>query len=348
MTPRERILAAIRHELPDRIPLYVVDIDDPQPYMQQLDLNNPDQLPEHLGLDMRKVKPVWKKAHPDNRNAFGTAGDSVGYGQQTASDHPFARFTTTRQIEAYPWPQPDDWDFSTMPRQADIYEPTYAIGLSGWNPIFCRLLDFFGIEQALIHLHCNLSLIEAAIARLEDFYLRFYRRYFETIAARAHIFCMGDDFATQRGMMISPEHWRRFLKPTYQRIFALARSFGLYIWFHSCGVIRPVLPDLIDIGMDVWETVQTHLPGNEPQTLKRDFGSHITFFGGINTQRTLPFGSPDDVRREARRLIRILGKGGGYICGPDHILKKDVPVSNMLALVDEVIHFRENGVTASA
>ena len=92
--------------------------------------------------------------------------------------------------------------------------------------------------------------------------------------------------------------------------------------------------------MDVWETVQTHLPGNEPDVLKREYGDHITFFGGISTQTTLPFGTSDDVRREVRERIRVLGKNGGYICGPDHGIMPDVPLENVLAMYDEARKFR--------
>ena len=106
------------------------------------------------------------------------------------------------------------------------------------------------------------------------------------------------------------------------------------------GMASQTVMNLIDIGMDVWETVQAHLPGNEPDVLKREYGDHITFFGGISTQTTLPFGTTDDVRREVRERIRVLGKNGGYICGPDHGIMPDVPLENVLAMVDEARKFR--------
>ena len=145
--------------------------------------------------------------------------------------------------------------------------------------------------------------------------------------------------------MISPEHWRRFLLPTYRRVFDLAKSVGMKVWFHSCGSFVEVLPDLIDIGMDVWETCQVHLDGNDPRRLKREFGSHITFYGAISTQQTLPFGLASDVRGEVRERIRVLGRGGGYICGPDHTIRPEVPVENVLALFDEAKSYRHSQCT---
>ena len=153
--------------------------------------------------------------------------------------------------------------------------------------------------------------------------------------AGVEIFWFGDDFASQTGMLLSPEHWRRYLKPVYARVFALAKSRGLKVWFHSCGTFRPVLPDLIDIGMDVWETVQAHLPGNDPAELKREYGRHITFYGGINSQLTLPYGTAEQVRAEVRQRVRVLGKGGGYICSSDHTILPGVPFDNVLAMIDE-------------
>jgi uroporphyrinogen decarboxylase len=197
------------------------------------------------------------------------------------------------------------------------------------------LFELFGLEESLYMLHLQPKILEAAVARLESFVMEFTRRLLEAAQGEAEIFWYGDDFATQRSMMMSPEHWRKFFKPTYGRIFELAKAYGLKVWFHSCGTFRPVLPDLIDIGMDVWETAQVHLPGNEPEVLKREYGQHIAFFGAIDTQQTLPFGTPEEVRALVRERIRVLGKDGGYICGPDHNILPDVPMDNVFAMLDE-------------
>ncbi len=116
-------------------------------------------------------------------------------------------------------------------------------------------------------------------------------------------------------------------------MFELGKSRGKFVWFHSCGDITAILSDLIDIGVDVWETVQLHTLPMSAEELKREYGKHITFFGGINTQR-LPFAKPEEIRAEVIDCIKILGKGGGYICGPDHHIKPDVSVENTLALFD--------------
>ena len=116
------------------------------------------------------------------------------------------------------------------------------------------------------------------------------------------------------------------------------------MWFHSCGDITAVLPDLIDIGMDVWETVQLHTLPLSAQALKREYGRDLTFFGGVSTQR-LPFVSPDEVAAETRHCLELLGHDGGYICGPDHHIKPDVAPANTVALFRTATAFRAEGYT---
>ena len=191
------------------------------------------------------------------------------------------------------------------------------------------------MEQGMINLHTQTQLIEAAVEHIEAFVLAKAKRALEAGADLLDMFGWGDDFATHRGLFISPGHWRRFFAPSYGRLIELVKSYGLKFHLHCCGTFVDVLPDLIEMGMDIWNPCQVHLPGNEPAFLKREFGQYITFCGAINTQHTLPFGTPEDVRQEVRERIAVLGRGGGYVCGPDHDVRPDVPVENLLAMIDE-------------
>jgi uroporphyrinogen decarboxylase len=196
------------------------------------------------------------------------------------------------------------------------------------------------MEETLVNFALKPHLIEAALSKIEEFIIGFCERMIEAARVKSEIFWFGDDFASAKGLIISPDYWRRFLKPVYRNVFALAKDRGMKVWFHSCGTFREVLPDLIDIGMDIWETVQVHLPGNDPKELKREYGKDITFYGGINSQNTLPYGSPEQVRAEVRERIEVLGKGGGYFCSSDHTIMPDVPFENVIALIDEAKNFR--------
>jgi uroporphyrinogen decarboxylase len=267
---------------------------------------------------------------------WGTKGiaDNSGY-SESRGGHPFVGIESVREVERYRWPSPDDYDYAGLRGE---FERAGSLARSlhlGWQPIFCRVLDLFGMQEAMVKMHTRPALIEATVAHVADFVLAAAERALRACGDLLDIYWYGDDFATQRGLMISPEHWRRFYAPAYRRIFELARSYGVKMWFHSCGSLVPVMPDLIDMGMQVWETCQVHLAGNDPATLKREFGRHIAFYGAINTQSTLPFGTVEDVRREVRERIAVLGRGGGYICGPDHTVMRGTPVENVLAWLDE-------------
>lgn len=342
MTHRERALAAIRHELPDRVPISWICVEDTASLLDYLGLNRClgiQGINEYFGSDIQMVG-----AGSPGISLFGNSGSQSPYGSDE-SNKPFRDVETVEEIERFSWPDIRSLDFDSCGAALDAIHPEYAVAVGNWTSVFCEVCDFFGMENTLIHMHQNPRLIEATVAHIEDFYLQYCRRLFETAAGRADIFHMWDDFSSQRGLIISPEMWRRFFKPTYRKMFQMAKDYGLYVWFHSCGVIVDVIPDLIEMGMDVWETVQAHLPGNDPERLKREFGRYITFDGGISTQRTLPFGTPEEVRAEVRERIRVLGNQGGYICNSDHVLKRDVPPANIVALYDEIHRYREEGCT---
>ena len=144
----------------------------------------------------------------------------------------------------------------------------------------------------------------------------------------------GDDLGTQLGTFFSPRLFRDLLKPLYKRLWGVWKEAGKFVMMHSCGRVMDLLPDLVEIGLDVLEPVQ---PCNDLEVLKARYGDRLTFWGGIDTQRLLPFGTPDEVRREAARVIRTLGHGGGHIIGPSQEVMKDVPLENIVALLETIL-----------
>jgi uroporphyrinogen decarboxylase len=148
---------------------------------------------------------------------------------------------------------------------------------------------------------------------------------------------VADDVGTQEGLMVSREMFREFFAPRLSRLVDLAHSHGAKLLFHSCGAIRPLVEDIIEIGVDILDPLQAAAKGMEPEALKADFGDRLCLHGGICTQHLLPEGSPEDVRSEVRRRIGILGDGGGYILAPCHVVQTDVPTENVLAMVDEAV-----------
>ena len=326
MNSKERVIAAVEHANTDRIPLDIRQIDDIEYWMQSFNVQDEWKLRELLGIDIRR---------PRSSGIYFVEGDrSIWMKTGAKGEHPLAAVNTVREIEDYDWPTPEIVNYEEIKKRLDSFGTEYAKSLSiGWVPVFCTLMDLFGMEDTMFRMHDTPEIIEACVERIQSFVLASMKRLMDLCAEDAVFFWCGDDFATQRSMMISPASWTRFLLPAYRKMFELIKSYNLKVWFHSCGTFRPVLPELVDCGMDVWESVQFQLEGNDPEELKREFGKRITFFGGISTQTVLPFGTPEDVRKQVRERIKILGPGGGYICGPDHSVQKNIPGSEPVGVV---------------
>jgi uroporphyrinogen decarboxylase len=142
----------------------------------------------------------------------------------------------------------------------------------------------------------------------------------------------GDDVGTQQSLIMSPACWRELIRGPLARIFQVGKARGLFVAYHSCGAIRSIIPDLIEIGMNVLNPIQCNCPGMDPLELKRDFGKHLAFMGGVDTQELLPRGSVDEVRRATVRLLEGMTAGGGYILAASHTIPPETPLANIFAL----------------
>ncbi|MCC6443252.1 MAG: hypothetical protein IT210_07325 [Armatimonadetes bacterium] len=143
---------------------------------------------------------------------------------------------------------------------------------------------------------------------------------------------LGSDWGSQRGLLMSPQVWEEMIRPGEEREYALIHAYGKDVWVHSCGNVESIIPSLIGIGLDVLNPVQPE--AMDIARLKRDYGHKLTFWGAISTQQTLPYGSPEEVREEARRVKRLMSDNGGYIFSPAQSIQSDVPVENILALLE--------------
>jgi uroporphyrinogen decarboxylase len=340
MNARERVLAALSKKQPDRLPAFCGRIDDLSYWLEHFNVKSERELRALWGLDCQKMSYGDAFRLQPGKTVWGCDDDwDAGYSSEKQA--PLANAESVAEVERHAWPTIDQVEFDNISRAIAQMDPARArIGSIGFQAVFCTLCDLFGMEGTMVNMHVNGGLIEAAVERIGDFLYETIDRILNENAQNIDFFWWGDDFSTQRGMMIAPETWRRFLKPTYLKIFRLIKSHGVLVWFHSCGSFAPVIGELVDGGMDVWETVQAHLDGNEPASLKEKYGKDLAFFGAINCQNTLPFGTPEDVRKEVRERFRVLGRDGGYIVGPDHSLQKNMPWQNIEALFDEAMKCR--------
>jgi len=147
-------------------------------------------------------------------------------------------------------------------------------------------------------------------------------------------FHFGDDWGQQKGLIMGPNYWRKFIKPRMARMYDRVKSKRKIVSQHSCGDVQEIMPDLIEIGLDIYQTFQPEI--YDLKEIKQKFGSNLTFWGGISTQRLLPFATPEEVKRVTKKTIEIMGKNGGYIVAPTHSLPADIPAENVVALIEAI------------
>lgn len=339
-TSKERVLAAVRRAKADRPPFYIMGFyegESQERIQSHLGVDTMEKVYDALGVDVRGVGGDWSKA-PERFDPTGRKVSIWGGGGPPYTDEAYARplqnAQTVADVDAYEWPDPDWLATPEIEPDRRAYLSRHLVNV-GCGPVWCQLADLMSMETLLVNMKLNPAVVDAAVAHIADFHYEATRRQLEAYGDLIDCFHQWDDYATDATLFFSLVDWRRFYQPALARLFALAKSHGKLVWYHCCGAMSALLPDLIDMGLDILEPCQVHLPGMAPERLKRDFGQHVVFYGAINTQGTLPFGSEEDVRREVRERIRVLGSDGAYIVGPDHSVNKDVPPENVVALYDE-------------
>jgi len=337
MTPRERWLAVLRREKPDRVPMdFWATIEVIDKLKAHLGVAEDDELWARLHID-RPVTVNPRYAGPpiaEGRDMFGIEYRTIAYDTGTYSEavhHPLAAYTSVDEIAAdYTWPTPDWFDYSVIPAQIEGREHRPVIG--GGSEPFLTYKHLRGDVQAFVDLIENPEIVRYCLDQLFGFAYENTRRIYEAAPGKVMCSYVAEDLGGQEDLMYSPEQIREFFLPWMRRMIALVHGAGAYVFHHSDGAVRKIIPDMIAAGIEVLNPIQWRCAGMEREGLKCDFGDRVVFHGGVDNQQTLPFGTPDDVRREVLDNLRILGAGGGYILAPCHNIQPVTPVENILAL----------------
>jgi uroporphyrinogen decarboxylase len=252
--------------------------------------------------------------------------------------YPFNEDTTVDDVHAHPWPDPAALDFSGVKAECEKYHGKYATFGAPWSPFFHEVGWLVGEEEFLIWMMTKPEVVHAIIDHIVDFGVTAARRFLEATEGKLDIAYFGNDFGTQRGLLISTKMWGEFIRAPLKRYYDVAHEFGCQVMQHSCGSVRDLVPWLIEDGVDVLNPVQVAAAGMALPGLVRDFGGRICFYGAVDTQKTLPFGSPTDVRNEVRSYLDLTRDHGGYILAGSQVLIEDIPLDNILAMYDENTH----------
>ncbi len=378
MTSRERVQAVLNHEKPDRVPiimgvsnatgikirpyrglLKMLNLDVEEKYIYdwpELGTALPDErVMQRLHSDVRGVLDRFplevyqrNQSRPEHTPFF----DDWGGGQMEIAPEewfpgiaPIPDATTVDVLEKYPWPNMDDpYRVAHVRAQAkELHDANqYAIMATPWLMFpFERAFEMQGMEKFLMNLAVEPDFAQELLNKNNQLCMQLMSHFLDECGDLIDIIKIGDDLGTQESLMISPRMYRRMLKPLHAEMIAMIKQkTKAKVFFHTDGDVFDLIEDFIEIGVDVLNPIQTSAGKmSDLEGLKQRYNKRIVFCGAIDTQKVLPYGTPDQVRQEVKRVINILGKDGGYMLATVHTVMNEVPPENILAMVDAVEEF---------
>ena len=342
MTSKERVLTTFNYEEPDHVPCWMGASPEFRQLMQDhLGLQDDEALSRWIGDDFRRVFAAYNG--PDEhapstnlqyedatyRTPFGVERHGYGYGMPL--NRPLLNATTVEEIHDYPWPDPAWMDVSHIRAEVEAYNGEYAILGGDWSPFWHDALDLLTFKNMSYKFYDSPEMIDAILEHIVDYYFGVSQRVFDAAADVIDIFFIGNDFGSQTGPLISEKIFRRFFVPHLKRLSDLGHEYGLKVLMHCCGGFAPLIPAMIEAGLDGLQALQPTCKGMVPNDLKAQFGKDIVLMGGVDTQLLIE-GNPAQAREETHRVIDIYKPGGGFICSPSHdYLLPETPVENVAA-----------------
>jgi uroporphyrinogen decarboxylase len=335
--PRDTILGQISHRETD-----------PVPYTISFEGNTEEQLNAHYGgtewrdrlqtfivaagvVDNQKKEPSERKGiYRDHYGSLWREDRRPFHMEAPALPEPY--------FDGYRWPEPEEFFLDeervSEARQlcADNKDQCFLTAALGWG-LFETSWGIRGFENVLMDVVAEPDFYDELLDRITAqflAYIDFTCRSLPDVDA----VMFGDDWGDQRGVIVGPERWRKLFKPRCARIYQAVHAHGKYVISHCCGSVADIMPDIIEIGLDVLESVQPEARGMNPYELKRRWGDKLTFWGGLGSQSTIPFGTPSEIHAEVRRLRSEMGKGGGYILAPAKGLQPGTPTENAAAVIE--------------
>jgi len=376
-SPKDRVRMALNHVEPDRVPIDLggtvtsIHIEAYKELTKYIGIEEKyfslieyvgrtayisDKILEKFNVDTRYIYPSppipaeinlppGGRLIPEYIDVWGIKRRFVGYYYDIVPDgSPLLNANTTEDIKAFKWPRAEDLGFNLeyMISQAESLASTdYAIGFSYYiyGPFaFCMRLR--GFQKFLADLILRPEIAVTIMDHVTNIMIEVIEKYIKPIGKYLDFIFFGDDLGLQLAPMISLQLFRRFIKPKYRRyVDAFKNASKAKVILHSDGAISPLIDDMIEAGIEGINPVQVSAKGMDSKQLKERFGKKLIFWGGIDTQSVLPFGTPEDVRNEVRTRIKHLAPGGGYILATVHNIQPGVPPENIVAMFDEAVKF---------
>lgn len=338
----ERIMAAIQHRPLDRFPTDIWCVDEvKQRLLDYCGVTEWVQALDYLDIDgiITLRPPYIGPALPDLGESVRQDEWGMVYRRQIYNDgvyweqvgYPLANAEAIADLGAYPWPDPDWYDYSALPDLCAQYEGR-AIEI-GYTAIFYYHNKLRGLELSMMDLALRPEFSRELIRRIAEFFFAYHQRCYEAAGKAMQIAQVTDDFGSQTGLLISRGMIEEYYRGWMQRAIDQAKGFGIKVFHHDDGAIYPLLPMFIEMGVDILNPIQWRCKGMDREAIGANYGERLCFHGGVDNQYTLPFGSANDVRAEVAYNLKTLGRSGtGYIIAPCHNIQANTSIENILAL----------------
>lgn len=354
MNSKERVKLALNYKKPDRIPVdFWAEDSVKKSLMNYLNLKDEDELINRLGVDIRSIYPkyigpqlktfsdgsfedFWGIIRKPVKNPFGL--------HYEVADYPFGEISSLKNLEKYRWPQAEWFDYSSLEEELIKFnEYGICIGKMGreCQTIFIQTWFLRGIDKILMDMLVNPDIVELIISKILEFRLAHLAEILKITCGKADWIQVADDYGTQNGLFMKPEIWRKFFKKPLKTMVDLIHKYDVKAFLHSCGSIREIIPDLIEIGIDILNPIQVRAHNMNPELLIKEFGKKICFHGSIDTQETMSLGSKEDIINEVKQRIITFGKDGGFILSTTHTIESDISLENILTLYDTIKKYNQ-------
>lgn len=329
MMKKELVQKTLNHEQADVVPYHIDFTQEARQHMAEY-YNDPD-FESKLGncLVGMGTEPAgsWEEVKPGFfKDQFGVVWD------QTVDKDigvPVDVLVTAENVDTFEFPDPDDpTRYQNYQKQIDEHADRFSLASIGFS-LYERAWTLAGMENILMGMVTDRPFIERLLDRILDFNLQIIKNCMEFPLDALRF---GDDWGQQHGLIFGGDLWRELIKPRIAKMYGAVKEAGRNVFIHSCGKVDEVFPDLIEVGLDVFNPFQPEVM--DVKEIKEQFGDKLTFFGGISTQRTLPYGTPEETRAEVAMLLEVVGKGGGYIASPAHSTPADALPENIAAMID--------------
>jgi len=345
LSHKERVMISLDWQEPDRVPVEIYLT--PEIQQQLNDYFKGEDLLEVFEIDLRHLHVPYKgPVKPPKGDIiydyWGSGYRAITHGQAgtyiEAVELPLAELETMDDVEKYPWPQVDYFDFSELEAQCDaLSEYALTVGHPGMPDIVNGVSRGRGMEQVLIDIVTRDEVGLAIIDKRVDFYYEFCKRALEAAKGKIDILWLGEDCGDQNGRLVSPKDFDEVFVPRLKKFFDLGHEYGCKVMLHSCGDTSEIQPTFIEMGLDVLDSMQPEPKGMDPEKIRAACKGKLAFCGLISTQQTLPHGTEEECRAEARHRLDVIAKGGGYIFAPAHCIQPDTPLDNVLAIYEEAL-----------